>query len=684
MAPKNSKIIVNKLSSISIILMLALVSYSITLTNVSAVGSNQNDIGTSGGDLPDNLSSPTSIPNLIFSNSITGTGDLVQGTDDFDYLRVSLAANEGIAVELSFNSVDDFDLAVFDSNFMLIDDSFMLNPEQVTTNGSTHGGMVYIEIYGAYFGGVVASGSYTITIWKFTSSTTNPTTQNDLGQPNYDLPDSGTALQSDPNFPLPLNGAAPLYSGIDYAELDLNGDNDDWLSFTLDANEGFAFQITYPTTSTNGTTTYNNEFDLTMFDVNMNLIDQSIANNPEYVTTNNTVTIPGGNPHGGTIYIHIYRYAGFGTYDLEFWTWTTSSTGGGGGGSNGSAVPSPCTGNSAVPDILEPNDDMTMATLASILPIYCTGLTADIDAAGVQNEDYYEVEMISGVTYYFNLTFTHINGDIDARLEDSFGTTLSFNNFGYMSSSTDNEAGEYTATSNFTAYFVVYHYSSFGSTGAISNVYDVEISTDNPGGGQSLSYIDVTMNSLTNVTIEMTGLTVGDTYEYDYYTFVEYTDNGTSISQPAVGPYTFTATSTTETVNYTIPASEIEGDYWVGANLFDATGSLIHFSEDSIYQEVVVAETTSSTTGDIFASNITVGNQYTVYWFVFNVDMYVDTLNANPSLTFEDALNVSRIDEDSFNFTSTSTSDSWQVTWANPTTMDYTVSTQQSTIKEPW
>ena len=47
MAPKDSKIIANKLSSISIILMLALVSYSITLTNVSAVGSNQNDIGTS-------------------------------------------------------------------------------------------------------------------------------------------------------------------------------------------------------------------------------------------------------------------------------------------------------------------------------------------------------------------------------------------------------------------------------------------------------------------------------------------------------------------------------------------------------------------------------------------------------------------------------------------------------------
>ena len=100
-----------------------------------------------------------------------------------------------------------------------------------------------------------------------------------------------------------------------------------------------------------------------------------------------------------------YRYDGFGTYDLEFWTWSTSSTGGGGGSSNGTAIPSPCNGNSVAPDILEPNDDQATATLASILPIYCTGLSVDIDAAGIENEDYYEIEMITGVTYYFNLTF---------------------------------------------------------------------------------------------------------------------------------------------------------------------------------------------------------------------------------------------------------------------------------------
>ncbi len=58
MAPKNNKRFNNKFSSLSIILMLTLISFSLTITNVSAVGQNQNDIGTSGGDLPDNLSSP--------------------------------------------------------------------------------------------------------------------------------------------------------------------------------------------------------------------------------------------------------------------------------------------------------------------------------------------------------------------------------------------------------------------------------------------------------------------------------------------------------------------------------------------------------------------------------------------------------------------------------------------------
>ena len=652
--------------SLGLVAMMVLTSLSLAITAVSAVGQNQNDIGTSGGDLPDNLTSPTTIPNLVFSNSISGTGELVSGTDTSDYLRVSLASNEGIAVELSFDSADDFDLGLYDSTQSMIDDSWANNPETVTTNGSSTGGMVYIEIYGYSFGSM-STGAYNITIWKFTagSSTNGTGTQNDVGITNYDLPDSTTLLQADPYWPLNFVGAAPIYSGVDNAELDLNGDNEDWLSFTLDLNDGFAFQISYSSFSFLNGSLVTNDFELAIYDSSMNMIDLSAGNNPEYVTTNNTATIPGGSVHGGTIYVQINRYSGFGTYDLEFWVWSTTSTGGG-TGSNGIAVPSPCTGNNAVPDILEPNDDATTATLASILPIYCTGLSVDIDAAGNANEDYYEIEMITGVTYYFNLTFSHVNGDIDARLEDSSGSSLSFNNFGSMSSSSDNEAAEYTTTSNFTAYFVVYHFSSFGSTGAISNNYDVEISTDNPGGGQTFQEIDVVMNNLTNVTLEMSGLIVGDTYVYDYFQSFENGVNETVTNQSTQGPYTFVATSTTETVNYTITTGIIEGSYSVSANLYDSQSIALASGEDFIYLERLVVATTSSTTGEIFASNMTIGDQYTIHWITIDIDMLEDLIIAGQNIT--DAFNSSLVDENFTNFTATANTDSWQVNWSNPTT----------------
>ena len=651
-------------------------------TSSSGVIFPQYDLQT-GADLPNTVSSITMSGSTFVLNGLApsyepySSGEFDVGDDD-DWFAITLNPNEGVAIDLSYmfiyppvnaspSVVNAFDLYIYDANMNLIDYSSISTggalgigtPESVTTNSSStsmgHGGTIYVHI-----DRVTGFGPYQVQLWSWTTSS-SVSSQNDLGVQNYDLPNTGTAIQSDPNFPLVLNGAAPLASGVDYAELDLNGDNDDWLSFTLNANEGFAFEITYPTTSINGTTSYINEFDLIMYDANMNQIDSSIANNPEYVTTNNTVTIPGASPHGGTIYIHIYRYSGFGTYDLEFWTWSTSSTGGGGNGSGGQQVPNPCNGGgiigsgNVVPDILEPNNNIATASSASMLPIYCYGLSFDTSS----DEDFFEIQTITGVTYYVNLSFSHANGDIDMEWTDSSGFSITGS---YGISNT--EQMQYTATTNGFTYVRVYTLGFSGSN------YDIEITTDNPGGGQSFSYVDVTMNNLTNVTIEMTGLIVGDTYEYDYSTEVEYVNNGTVVTQALMGPYSFTATATSETVNYTIPSSEIEGDYSVEATLYDASGSMLHSDGDSIYQEVVVTETTSSTTGDIFASNITAGNQYTVFWFVFNLDMYTDAMNANPSLTAEDALNLSLIDEDYFNFTSTSTSDSWQVSWANPTTMD--------------
>jgi len=498
----------NRISSICIVLMFIIVSLSSVIGNVSAVGTNQNDIGTSGGDLPDNLSSPTSIPNLIFSSSITGSGELVSGTDELDYLRVNLASNEGLAVELSFDQADDFDLAILDSTQSAIDSSYAFNPETVSTNVSSVTGIVYIQI-SAYTFGSMSNGSYDITIWKFTTGST-----------------------------------------------------------------------------------------------------------------------------------------------------------GGGNGSSGIAIPSPCTGNGTVgQDILEPNDAQATATLASLLPVYCTGLSiGSTTSAGTSDEDFFEVSMISGVTYYFNLTFAHASGDVDGVLEDSSGLTLSFNNFGYMTSSTDNEAGEYTATSNFTAYFKVYLY-SFGTV-TTGNTYDIEISTDNPGGGQSFSTIDVTMNNLTNVTLEMTGLTVGDTYQYEFYQSFENGFNESITYQSNQGPYSFVATSTSEIINYTILSGETEGYYSVTANLSDNLGAKLSSDEDSIYKEVLITQTTSSTTGEMLASNLTVGNQYTMRWIVFDEIIFEDELNNGETL--EDSLNSSLVDENYSNVTAISTTNSWQINWMNP------------------
>ena len=157
--------------SLALALLLLLGTMTVTPA-VGAVGPNQSDMGMTSGDLPDNLSTPTSIPNLIFSGSTTGSGELVSGTDDFDFLRVALNTNEGLAAELSFASGDDFDLEILDTNQNSMAYSFFGNPETVSTNGSltNHGGMVYIGISAYSFAGT--SGAWNLTIWKFTTGST--------------------------------------------------------------------------------------------------------------------------------------------------------------------------------------------------------------------------------------------------------------------------------------------------------------------------------------------------------------------------------------------------------------------------------------------------------------------------------------------------------------------------------
>tara|TARA_B100000900_G_scaffold415494_1_gene445587 strand:+ start:300 stop:4298 length:3999 start_codon:yes stop_codon:yes gene_type:complete len=474
--------------------MLVLASMMVSLSPaVSAVGPNQSDIGTSGGDLPDNLSSLTTIPNLVFSASVNGSGELYSSTDEYDYLRVSLGSNEGLAVELSFDSSDDFDLTIYDSTAQnVIDDSYMNNPETVTTNGSTHGGMVYIEIYGYLFSSN-SNWSYNLTIWKF----------------------------------------------------------------------------------------------------------------------------------------------------------TTSSTGGG----NGSSVTN-CTGAGTVTqDILEPNDSTTTATSASLLPLTCTGLSIHTST----DVDYFEIDMTAGVTYYVNVTLNHISGDLDTGWDTATG--------GFLDSSGSTSNVEYmqvTATANQTTYVDVYGWS--GAT----NTYDIEITTDNPGGGQSSQFVDVNIINTTHATLLFSGLTSGTTYNYNHTYGQIHLDDDEHWGPSSNG--TFNATNSTHSVNISIAATNNESSLLVSSTLFDASGAALNTDMDALYIEMVEIEATSSTTGDIELTNLSIGTDYVVEWAVLDYVEWANNFTVSNDVNA--AVNHSMIDSDMWYLTPTNTSTSYQINWTGPTTMN--------------
>ena len=85
-------------------------------------------------------------------------------------------------------------------------------------------------------------------------------------------------------------------------------------------------------------------------------------------------------------------------------------------------------------------------------------------------------------------------------------------------------------------------------------------------------------------------------------------------------------------------------------------------------KEILRTETTSSTTGDIFATNLSVGSNYdqlmTINYVIF------ENLIINNSMTVGQAVNAPKIDEGYDNYSATANSETWQVSWNSPTTMD--------------
>ena len=401
---------------------------------------NQNDIGIPNYDLPDTQTLLLSDPNWPMLNSMApfSSGNApaqLNPNDTEDWLSITIDSIESIAFEVSYSPssvnsgttyINGLTLNLYDAKH----DSYRLfkfstsNSEFVTMNNSaandSHGGTVYVQII--HVSGYV---DYDIQFWTWIfQSGGNNANQNDFGYLNYDLPDTVNDLQADSFWPSIIIGAAPISSGIINAEFSLNGDDNDWLSFALSSNEGLALEISYSSFSFLNSSIVTNDFAVTIYDANFNLIDTSSGNNPEIVTTNNSAAGPGG--HGGMIYVHIQRNSGFGIYDIQLWTWFASGGGGSGSGSTGQPVPNPCNdvgvigSGITVPDILEPNNNEATSSLASILPIYCNGLSFD----SPMDQDYFEIQLIAGVTYYVNISFIDANGDIDMEWSAANGAYI--------------------------------------------------------------------------------------------------------------------------------------------------------------------------------------------------------------------------------------------------------------------
>ena len=121
-------------------------------------------------------------------------------------------------------------------------------------------------------------------------------------------------------------------------------------------------------------------------------------------------------------------------------------------------------------------------------------------------------------------------------------------------------------------------------------------------------------------------------------------------------------------MNITVAATANESEFLVAASLFDASGNQLHSDLDSMYIEMVEIEATSSTTGDIDLTNLSIGNDYVVEWIVLDYIEWASNFTVSNDVMM--AVNASMIDSDSWSLQPTTSAVSYQINWTGPTTMN--------------
>ena len=104
--------------------------------------------------------------------------------------------------------------------------------------------------------------------------------------------------------------------------------------------------------------------------------------------------------------------------------------------------------------------------------------------------------------------------------------------------------------------------------------------------------------------------------------------------------------------------------------LYDANGNLIATGFDELEIDMLAIEATSSTTGEINLTNLSIGTDYDLHWMVFDDSLFYAAYLANNNSVYA-GLNASVIDEDFYTFTAQSETRDYNITWAGPTTSNF-------------
>ncbi|MBC28716.1 MAG: hypothetical protein CMB26_03365, partial [Euryarchaeota archaeon] len=458
----------------------------------------QNDGGTTG-DAANTTNTTKTFGTDPSSQNVPGC---VDATDTLDFFSVTLTAGKDYTVELTVPTGADFDLYLVDSNVTILESSEYNDPlESITfiTNSSNAG--TYYVVVAQY----TSDGGYSLDMWTNTSVARPDLTVSSVSGPST-ATIGGTATVS---YTVNNIGAVALTSSTPY-----------------DIPIILSTDTTYDTTDTV---------------LNIQITGPNLASGSSQMMSSN-VTIPSSLTAGSYYWIvwadgwdNVTESNDLNNNNYSSSTTTISTSGGTGG------------------DMYEPNDSIAAATTITSLPLSQSNLSIHTSS----DYDFFAVGMVSGVTYWYNISFTHANGDLDMDLLDSSGTQL-----GYSAGTSNVEAIQYTPTSNITGYLDVFGWSTATNTYALTIESSIGGGTP-PAGTPSMS---VNMPDKFSATASLSNLTTGASYFLDS-TLYEFYIDGTSTNTSLPG-MNWTASTSTYTHNYSFNTANIEGQYAVITYLY--------------------------------------------------------------------------------------------------------------------